>query len=95
VDLRTFGPAHDRVGIVTFAVAGVEPAAVSAHLAAEHGIGVRDGQFCAHPLSRRLLTDAGGRAGCPLGEYAVRASLGLGSTAEHVDRLIAGVRELA
>jgi len=94
-ELRTFGPGHDRVGIVTFAVAGVPAAEVSAHLAAEHGIGVRDGQFCAHPLSRRLLAGASERAGCPLGDYAVRASLGLGSTAEHVDRLITGVRELA
>lgn len=94
-ELRTFGPEHDRVGIVTFAVAGLEAAQVSAHLATEHGIGVRDGQFCAHPLSRRLLADASDRAGCLLGDYAVRASLGLGSTAEHVDRLITGVSELA
>jgi selenocysteine lyase/cysteine desulfurase len=93
-ELRTFGPDHDRVGIVTFAVAGRPAAEVSAHLAAEHGIGVRDGQFCAHPLSRRLLAGASARAGCPLGDYAVRASIGLGSTAEHVERLIAGVTEL-
>ncbi len=94
-ELRMFGPEHDRVGIVTFAVTGWEAADVSAHLAAEHGIGVRDGQFCAHPLARRLLAEAGQRAGQPLGENAVRASIGLGSTAEHIDRLLLGVTELA
>ncbi|MFZ0047892.1 MAG: aminotransferase class V-fold PLP-dependent enzyme [Streptosporangiaceae bacterium] len=94
-ELRTFGPEHDRVGIVTFAMTGFEAIDVSAYLAAEHGIGVRDGQFCAHPLARRLLAGASERAGQPLGDYAVRASLGLGTTTEHVDRLITGVTELA
>jgi selenocysteine lyase/cysteine desulfurase len=93
-ELRTFGAGHDRVGIVTFAVAGRPAAEVSAHLAAAHGIGVRDGQFCAHPLARRLLAEASERAGQPLGDHAVRASIGIGSTAEHVDRLISGVAEL-
>jgi selenocysteine lyase/cysteine desulfurase len=90
-----FGAGHDRVGIVTFAVAGREAADVSAHLAAAHGIGVRDGQFCAHPLARRLLAEAGERAGSPLGENAVRASIGIGTTAEHVERLLLGVAELS
>jgi selenocysteine lyase/cysteine desulfurase len=94
-ELRMFGADHDRVGIVTFAVAGRPAAEVSAHLAAAHGIGVRDGQFCAHPLARRLLAEAGERAGQPLGENAVRASIGIGSTAEHVKRLLLGVTELA
>jgi selenocysteine lyase/cysteine desulfurase len=94
-ELRMFGPDHDRVGIVTFAVAGHEASDVAAHLGGAHGIGVRDGQFCAHPLARRLLADASARAGQPLGDHAVRASVGLGSVAEHVDRLIAGVTELA
>jgi selenocysteine lyase/cysteine desulfurase len=94
-ELRMFGPGHDRVGIVTFAVAGREAAEVSAHLGAAHGIGVRDGQFCAHPLARRLLAQASERAGQPLGENAVRASIGIGSTPEHVERLLTGVAELA
>jgi selenocysteine lyase/cysteine desulfurase len=93
-ELRMFGPEHDRVGIVTFAVAGLQASDVAAHLGGAHGIGVRDGQFCAHPLARRLLAEASQRAGQPLGENAVRASVGLGSVAEHVDRLIAGVAEL-
>jgi selenocysteine lyase/cysteine desulfurase len=94
-ELRTFGPAHDRVGIVTFVVAGREASDVSAFLAADYGIGVRDGQFCAHPLARRLLADASDRAGCPLGEFAVRASFGIGTTAEHIDRLLTGVAEFS
>jgi selenocysteine lyase/cysteine desulfurase len=93
-ELRMFGAGHDRVGIVTFAVAGREAAEVSAHLAAAHGIGVRDGQFCAHPLARRLLGEASTRARKPLGDNAVRASIGIGSTAEHIDRLVTGVAEL-
>jgi selenocysteine lyase/cysteine desulfurase len=93
-ELHMFGPGHDRVGIVTFAIAGREASAVAGHLGAQHGIGVRDGQFCAHPLARRLLAEASERAGQPLGDYAVRASMGIGSTAEHVDRLITGVTEL-
>lgn len=93
-ELRTFGPDEDRVGIVSFAVAGVPASDVSAHLAARHGIGVRDGLFCAHPLANRLLDDASDRIGHDLGTSAVRASIGLGSTAAHVDALLAGVREL-
>ncbi|HEY2669430.1 MAG TPA: aminotransferase class V-fold PLP-dependent enzyme [Rugosimonospora sp.] len=93
-ELRAFAPDHDRVGIVSFAVAGVPAAEVSAHLATRYGIGVRDGLFCAHPLGRRLLAEASTRLGRPLGGSAVRASIGLGTTAEHVERLLAGLREL-
>ena len=49
------------------------------------GIGVRDGRFCAHPLLARLN---------PAGT-AVRASLGLGSRADDVDRLITALTALA
>jgi selenocysteine lyase/cysteine desulfurase len=94
-ELRAFAPDHDRVGIVSFAVAGVPAAEVSAHLATRYGIGVRDGLFCAHPLGRRLLAEASTRLGRPLGGSAVRASIGLGTTPEHVERLLAGLRELA
>jgi selenocysteine lyase/cysteine desulfurase len=93
-ELRAFADDHDRVGIVSFAVAGVPASQVSEYLATRHGIGVRDGLFCAHPLGRRLLDDAGRRVGRPLGGGAVRASIGLGTTEDHVDRLVAGVREL-
>ncbi|PWJ50229.1 Selenocysteine lyase/Cysteine desulfurase [Quadrisphaera granulorum] len=73
-----------RIGVLTFTVEGVRPSLVAQYLSAEHGIGVRDGRFCAHPLLERLGADGG----------AVRASLGLGSSADDVDRLLAGLRQL-
>lgn len=93
-ELRLFDASADRVGIVSFAVAGIPAMAVSEFLASEHGIGVRDGLFCAHPLTRRLLAGASVRLGARLGDRAVRASVGIGSTVEHVDRLLAGLRQL-
>ncbi|MGS2613185.1 aminotransferase class V-fold PLP-dependent enzyme [Micromonospora sp. LZ34] len=95
VELRTFGPDAPRVGIVSFVVAGRDSAAVAAELAREHGIGVRDGLFCAHPLARRLLGEAATRSGRrDLPPTALRASIGLGSTAEHVDALLAALATL-
>jgi selenocysteine lyase/cysteine desulfurase len=79
------------VGIVSFAVEGMESATVAARLSSGHGIGVRDGLFCAHPLTRELLA----RAPVALPRTAVRASLGLGTTTDDVDRLVAGVAAIA
>ncbi|WP_128646211.1 aminotransferase class V-fold PLP-dependent enzyme, partial [Rhodococcus sp. BS-15] len=76
--LQAWADAPDSVGIVTFTVAGRDPGEVAAYLSAEHGIGVRDGKFCAHPLLSRLGHAAG----------AVRASIGLGSSSADVDRLV-------
>ncbi|GAA3733954.1 selenocysteine lyase/cysteine desulfurase [Spinactinospora alkalitolerans] len=86
-DLSLWGAGHPRVGIVSFVVDGLAADLVAAALSAEHGIGVRDGLFCAHLLTRRLLP--------PSHSQAVRASLGLGTTEEHVDRLVGAVAELA
>jgi selenocysteine lyase/cysteine desulfurase len=72
-----------RIGVVTFTVDGYPAALVAQYLSAEHGIGVRDGRFCAHPLLARLTVAAG-----------VRASLGLGSRAADVDRLVSALAEL-
>jgi selenocysteine lyase/cysteine desulfurase len=79
------------LGIVSFAVAGHDSAEVARRLGDEHGVGVRAGLFCAHPLTRHLLATHG--AGPP--DAAVRASLGAGTTSEHVRRLIVGVRAIA
>ncbi|HEY3684490.1 MAG TPA: aminotransferase class V-fold PLP-dependent enzyme [Streptosporangiaceae bacterium] len=84
-ELRLWPSDHPRVGIVAFDVAGYDADLVAAYLSAEHGIGVRDGKFCAHPLLRDLLGGDGA---------AVRASIGAGTTAEHVDRLVAAVHRL-
>jgi selenocysteine lyase/cysteine desulfurase len=80
--LRIWADSAEPVGVVTFTVVGHDPGLVAAYLAAEHGIGVRDGRFCAHPLLVRL--------GAPGG--AVRASVGVGTDAEAVDRLLTAVR---
>ena len=88
--LALFGPDHPRVGIVSFAVEGLDSATVASRLSSGYGIGVRDGLFCAHPLARHLLT----QAPVALPGTAVRASLGLGTTTAEVDRLITALAEI-
>ena len=78
-----------RVGVVSFTVDGHDAGLIAAALSAEYGIGVRDGAFCAHIATRRLLTKAGSTD-----TRALRASVGLGSTVEHVDRLVNALRTL-
>jgi selenocysteine lyase/cysteine desulfurase len=79
--LRIWSDSTELTGVVSFTVEGADPGLVAAYLSAEHGVGVRDGRFCAHPLLARL--------GVP--EGALRASVGVGSTTADVDRLLAGV----
>ncbi len=79
--------ARDRVPVVCFNLGGVEAALLAAILSAEYGIGVRHGLFCAHPLMRGLSPESGG--------HAVRASIGLGSRRDDVDRLVAALRTIA
>jgi selenocysteine lyase/cysteine desulfurase len=81
---RIWPDTAERVPVVSFAVDGIPAGRVAAYLSAEHGIGVRDGRFCAHPLLARL--DAGGGA--------VRVSLGLGSQVGDIDRLITALEAL-
>lgn len=82
--VSALGEDRPNVGVVTFTVDGWDSSLVSQILSDEDGIAVRDGRFCAH-----LLCDA-----VVPGSTAIRASLGLASTADHVERLIAGVRRL-
>jgi selenocysteine lyase/cysteine desulfurase len=82
--LRIFSDVEDRAGVVGFAVRGHDAGRLAAALSAEYGIGVRDGKFCAHPLLASLGQEAG----------ALRASLGVGSRAEDVDRLIGALERL-
>jgi selenocysteine lyase/cysteine desulfurase len=81
--LRIWSDSTDRVAVTSFVVDGHPAGLVAAYLSAEHGIGVRDGKFCAHPLLARV---GGGADG------AVRASIGLGTTADDIDRLVEGLR---
>jgi len=83
------GDDADRIGVLTFTVDGYPAAQVAQYLSAEHGIGVRDGRFCAHPLLARFAAD-----GVTADGAGVRASLGLGSRAEDVDRLLTALASL-
>jgi selenocysteine lyase/cysteine desulfurase len=91
--------------LVTFTVAGVPHALVAARLSAEHAIGVRHGCFCAHPYLVRLLgldpheislhwnaVRRGDRRTMP---GAVRASAGLSTSVDDVDRLVDAVADIA
>lgn len=80
---------HDRVGVVSFNVAGLDPALLAAALGAEHGIGVRDGAFCAHPLMDHFA------ARDDASRHAVRASIGVGTSAHDIDRLLGAVERIA
>lgn len=88
--LSMWGPSSPRVGLVAFRVDGWHASALAAALSAEHGIGVRDGAFCAHPLMASLAStrDEGATGG------AVRASFGAGSTEDDVDRFVSAMAEL-
>jgi len=88
-----------------FTVDGVPHALVAARLSAEFGIGVRHGCFCAHPYLLRLLgldSDevAAYRGAVLRGDRreipgAVRASAGLSTSIEDVDRLVDAVAHIA
>jgi len=82
--LRAWSDSTERAGVFGFTIEGHEAARVAVYLSAEHGVGVRDGKFCAHPLLNRLGVTGG----------ALRASLGLGSRSEDVERLIHAIRTL-
>ncbi|NVM94122.1 aminotransferase class V-fold PLP-dependent enzyme [Arthrobacter wenxiniae] len=77
-------PGSGTIGVVNFSVEGYDAGLAAAYLSAEHGVGVRDGKFCAHPLLRRLGLASG----------SLRASVGVGSRREDADRLVAGVAAL-
>ena len=91
--------------VATFLVEGVHHALVAARLSAEHAIGVRHGCFCAHPYLLRLLE----LTPAEVGEYhdavrrgdrtrvpgAVRASAGLDTADEDIDRFLAAVADIA
>ncbi|MFH9349577.1 aminotransferase class V-fold PLP-dependent enzyme [Kitasatospora sp. NPDC017646] len=91
--LGMWDPDHPKIGVVSFSVvdrAGgpVDQQLLATALAAEHGIGIRYGAFCAHQAVHSLV---GGAAGAG---RALRASVGLGTTAEHVERLLSALAGL-
>ena len=95
-ELSMWGSDHPRVGIVAFTVDGWDARELAETLSRGYGIGVRDGRFCAHLLVGHLLgsPEAAG-CGAPSVPAAVRVSFGVGSTDEHIDRLLAAIAALA
>lgn len=88
-ELSLFDEDTDRVGVVSFTLDGIDSGLLAAALSAEHGIGVRDGKFCAHVATGRLLAEANAEA-----PTAVRVSIGLGTTSEHIERLLRAVSSI-
>ncbi|MGI5420283.1 aminotransferase class V-fold PLP-dependent enzyme [Actinomadura luteofluorescens] len=84
-ELTLWGERAPRVGIVSFTVDGWNARDVALTLSDEHGVGVRDGKFCAHPFVRHLLGED---------RSAVRASIGIGTDEEHIDRLLTALAAL-
>ncbi len=83
--LRIWPDHDDLVGVASFNVPGYRADLVAAYLSAEHGIGVRGGKFCAHPLLERFgLADTG----------AVRVSIGLGTSSDDVDAILTALDRL-
>jgi selenocysteine lyase/cysteine desulfurase len=102
IELFRLWPAgHPRIAVLPFALRSVPYARLAAILSAEHAVGVRHGCFCAHPLMTALLridaaAEAGIRDGLAAGRPvvipgAVRASMGIGTTAADCDRLVAAI----
>jgi len=95
----------EKVGVVPFNVAGLSHFLVAAILGYEHGIGVRNGCFCAHPyvvhlldlsereqqLWRKQAVD-GDKTSLP---GMVRASLGCYNNEEDIDRLAESLQMIA
>jgi selenocysteine lyase/cysteine desulfurase len=102
---RVWPADHPRVGLLTFNLGTIPYDLLATILSAEHGIGIRHGCFCAHPLMMRLLrvddaeadrliaaTRAGGHERLP---GAARMSLGLGSTLADIDALADALMAIA
>lgn len=80
--IRVLGaPTAARTGIASFAVEGIHPHDLGQFLD-DRGIAVRVGHHCAQPLHRRLGLTA-----------TTRASVGLFTTPDEIDRLVAGVED--
>jgi selenocysteine lyase/cysteine desulfurase len=101
---RVWPAEHPRVGLLTFNLGDVPYDLLAAVLSAEHGIGIRHGCFCAHPLMARLLRVDDSEMRRLLDEAraghherlpgAARMSLGLGSTRADVDALADALRAI-
>ncbi|NUP16977.1 MAG: SufS family cysteine desulfurase [Streptomyces sp.] len=80
--LELIGSAPDRIAVLTFTLAGQDPATVADWLDRD-GIAIRAGHHCAQPALAHYGL-----------ESAARASLALYNTSEEVDQLVASLRRL-
>jgi cysteine desulfurase/selenocysteine lyase len=82
--LRVFGPpaGPERIGPVSFELEGVHAHDVS-EILDRHGVAVRAGHHCAQPLMDRLGIAA-----------TARASFGVYTTSEEIDRLVEGLLDV-
>ncbi|HKJ35398.1 MAG TPA: SufS family cysteine desulfurase, partial [Solirubrobacterales bacterium] len=81
--LHVFGPPAEpgRLGPVSFELEGIHGHDV-AEIADRHGVAVRSGHHCAHPLMDRLGVPA-----------TARASFGVYTTTEEIDRLVEALHD--
>ena len=105
--VRLLGPSAQPGGlpVASFVVHGMSHALVAARLSAEHAIGVRHGCFCAHPYLLRLLgmsapEVAAYRAAVLRGDRrrvpgAVRASAGIATSSDDIDRFLDALARVA
>ena len=102
--LRAWPDDDDRIAVASFTLSGCASGEVAEALARDHGVSVRSGLFCAHPFVSHLLgtTPENARLArrARAGEEvaltgAVRASIGIGVEAADIERLLAGLAEIA
>lgn len=96
---------HDRLGVISFNLAGHHHARVAAILTYEHAVAVRNGCFCAHPYLLHLLEMSHHdtqecREKIRRHDYsaipgAVRLSFGIYSTREDVDTAVDALKVVA
>lgn len=102
---RVWPAEHPRTALLTFNLGETPYDLLAAVLSAEHGIGIRHGCFCAHPLMMRLLrvddaeaerlvdaTRAGMHERLP---GAARMSFGLGTTRADIDAVADALHAIA
>lgn len=77
--LRIVGTARDKAAVISFVIDGAHPSDIGT-LLDQHGIAVRTGHHCAQPVMERL-----GLSG------TVRASFGLYTTKDDIDRFVAAL----
>jgi cysteine desulfurase/selenocysteine lyase len=80
--VRLVGTAENRAGLVSFVVDGVHPHDIGTLLDGE-GIAIRAGHHCAQPVMERFEVPA-----------TARASFGMYSTFDEVDRLVVAIKKV-